>query len=91
MVSTIRSSARMRTKQRPACPSCSAQARGQTSHWIRPSSSRVHQVVGWGVVALTLERASSIHHATDLGYAAARMSLTEGNVRQDLAGMILAP
>src|SRR5215510_12192140 len=53
VVSTIRSSARMRTKHKPACPSCSAQARGQTSHRIRPSSRRVHQVVGWDVVELT--------------------------------------
>src|SRR6185436_18895461 len=35
--STIWSSTRPRTKHRPRWPSRSRQARGQTSHWIRPS------------------------------------------------------
>src|SRR5437764_893195 len=37
--STTWSSTRPRTKHSPRCPSRSLQARGQTSHWIRPSGS----------------------------------------------------
>src|SRR5438128_1020760 len=36
---TISSPSRARTKQSPRCPLRSLQARGQTSHWIRPSPS----------------------------------------------------
>src|SRR5689334_14800230 len=46
------SPARARTKHRPCWPSCSLQARGQTSHWIRPSSSACQKrvaTVGPGV------------------------------------------
>ena len=42
---TIMSSCRPRTKHSPRWPSCSLQARGQTSHWILPSSSRCQWVV----------------------------------------------
>src|SRR5262252_10931290 len=37
VVSTTASPCRIRTKQKPRCPSCKRQARGQTSHWTRPS------------------------------------------------------
>src|SRR5262249_30367035 len=33
-------------KQKPRCPSCSRQARGQTSHWTRPSGRACQCVVG---------------------------------------------
>src|ERR671935_1076868 len=46
VVSTIWSSARARTKHRPRWPSRSLQARGHTSHWIRPSSRRCQSLVG---------------------------------------------
>ena len=46
LVSTTWSSSRPRTKQTPRCPSRSLQARGQTSHWMRPSSSRCQYFVG---------------------------------------------
>src|SRR6266545_2670662 len=45
VVSTIASCSRARTKQRPRWPSRSLQARGQTSHWTRPSSSACQYVV----------------------------------------------
>src|SRR5919106_1384272 len=44
-VSTIWSSTRARTKHSPRWPSRSRQDRGQTSHWIRPSSRRCQCVV----------------------------------------------
>ena len=43
---TTWSSTRPRTKQSPRWPSCSRHARGQTSHWIRPSSRRCQCRVG---------------------------------------------
>ena len=54
MVSTTWSSIRPRTKHTPRWPSRSLHARGQTSHWIRPSSSRCQYRVGivWGSVRL---------------------------------------
>src|SRR5439155_11354772 len=60
VVSRICSPARMRTKHRPVCPSCSAQARGHTSQRIRPSSRRVHQVVGYRVSATSMPRSCSM-------------------------------
>src|SRR2546423_5020848 len=43
---TTWSSTRPRTKHRPRCPSWSLHARGQTSHWIRPSGSVCQYRVG---------------------------------------------
>src|SRR5262245_25078033 len=54
VVRTISSPSRARTKQRPRCPPRSLQVRGQTSHWIRPSSRRCQYLVG------TTESASAI-------------------------------
>ena len=39
--------ARARTKQNPRWPSRSRHARGQTSHWTRPSGRRCQNRVGW--------------------------------------------
>src|SRR5579859_990858 len=47
VVSTIRPSCILRTKQAPRWPSCSLQSRGHRSHWMRPSSSACHQRPGW--------------------------------------------
>src|SRR3712207_1270215 len=60
-VSTIWSSTRARTKQSPRWPSCSRQARGQTSHWILPSSSRCHHRVGTVNWSSRLSSVTGVH------------------------------
>jgi membrane-associated protein len=59
--STTWSSMRPRTKHRPRCPSRSLQARGHTSHWIRPSASRCQYEVGtvYGSARLSWSAAAS--------------------------------
>src|SRR5689334_8926364 len=42
----MRLSCRARTKHSPCWPSCSLQARGQSSHWMRPSGSSCQKRVG---------------------------------------------
>src|SRR5262245_534846 len=51
VVSTIWSSSRARTKHTPRWPSRSLHARGQTSHWMRPSSRTCQYFVGTVVLA----------------------------------------
>src|SRR5919204_6220789 len=61
VVRTISSPSRARTKHSPRCPSRSLQARGQTSHWMRPSSSVCQYLVGKAAKAVSLIRMFGDH------------------------------